>query len=471
VVYRAVSGPVAVRTLAEGTWSAPQYVGGAPVGAPGAVRVGATLHVLVRRGDGTLWHRAGDGTWSPWREVGGTLSSSPAVVGRGDGRLDVFARGPADGLRWVTYRPSSGWGAWQALGGHLATAPAAVRTGRRGVAVCAAASDFALTCRRMTGGTWGGWAPAGGSTRSTPALALDDETGTLHLLFRTHGGVIGHRVHAGGTWSVGTAPAAAAFDGLGATTVGGSLLVAGLGPERNLHAAMLDGGAWSSWQQGWPPSVLPAPAASLLGRVVTRIPTSEKVVALTFDGGSGAQAVGAVRRTLQARGVPATAFLSGDFYRDHPGPANALATTGLRFGNHSDTHPYFTRIPDDEAVAELVAARTQAMRTTGVETKPLFRFPYGDYAAADLAVVNREGYVAVGWTVDTLGWKGAAEGITASQVVRRVVADLRPGAIVLMHLGAAPDGSTLDADALPRVIDAVRARGYRFVTLRALSGW
>ena len=35
-----------------------------------------------------------------------------------------------------------------------------------------------------------------------------------------------------------------------------------------------------------------------------------------------------------------------------------------------------------------------------------------------------------------------------------------------MHVGGAPDGSALDADALPRVIDAIRSRGYELVSLR-----
>jgi peptidoglycan/xylan/chitin deacetylase (PgdA/CDA1 family) len=50
--------------------------------------------------------------------------------------------------------------------------------------------------------------------------------------------------------------------------------------------------------------------------------------------------------------------------------------------------------------------------------------------------------------------------------VRRIVEHLVPGEIVLMHLGAARDGATLDSSALPEVIRAVSARGYRFVTLR-----
>jgi peptidoglycan/xylan/chitin deacetylase (PgdA/CDA1 family) len=52
--------------------------------------------------------------------------------------------------------------------------------------------------------------------------------------------------------------------------------------------------------------------------------------------------------------------------------------------------------------------------------------------------------------------------------VRRVVDHLVPGEIVLVHLGAARDGATLDAQALPRIISAVLRRGYRFVTLASV---
>jgi peptidoglycan/xylan/chitin deacetylase (PgdA/CDA1 family) len=49
------------------------------------------------------------------------------------------------------------------------------------------------------------------------------------------------------------------------------------------------------------------------------------------------------------------------------------------------------------------------------------------------------------------------------------MAALQPGEIVLMHIGSNPDdGSTLDADALPQVIDRISAAGYGFATLDAL---
>ena len=86
-----------------------------------------------------------------------------------------------------------------------------------------------------------------------------------------------------------------------------------------------------------------------------------------------------------------------------------------------------------------------------------------------LGLVHRAGYGAVGWTTDSLGWQGTSGGMTAATVVARVLASRQPGQIVLMHVGANPDdGTTLDADALPRVIAGLRAAGYGFTTLTAL---
>jgi peptidoglycan/xylan/chitin deacetylase (PgdA/CDA1 family) len=178
-----------------------------------------------------------------------------------------------------------------------------------------------------------------------------------------------------------------------------------------------------------------------------------------------------VRRTLERTNTPASAFLTGQFIRAHPSSTNQLVHAGLRVGNHSDTHPYFTKITSAQAVAQITDAREELARTAGAESMPVFRFPYGAYTTSIVDLVNGQGYVAVGWTVDTLGWKGAKAGVSVNQVVSRVMAKLQPGEIVLMHLGAAPDGSTLDAAALPQLISAIRARGYTFVTLAALAGW
>jgi peptidoglycan/xylan/chitin deacetylase (PgdA/CDA1 family) len=59
---------------------------------------------------------------------------------------------------------------------------------------------------------------------------------------------------------------------------------------------------------------------------------------------------------------------------------------------------------------------------------------------------------------------------SAGGAERRVLGQLVPGEIVLMHLGSARDGTTVDTQALPSIIHAIRARGYRFVTLAGVTG-
>lgn len=224
-----------------------------------------------------------------------------------------------------------------------------------------------------------------------------------------------------------------------------------------------------------PSSSLPPPsttlATSLFGRVWTRIPISEHLVALTFDAGANADGLPSILATLRAAGVPATFFLTGAFAREFPSLCREVASGGYRIGDHSVDHPYFTHLSDSQIRSEVLDAAGTITAVTGSDPSPLFRFPYGDSDARTLSVVNGLGYVAVGWTVDTLGWEGTSGGVTTQRVVDRVMDNLVPGEIVLMHVGSNPtDHSTLDADALPAIIGSLRSAGYSFVTLGSLVG-
>lgn len=192
-------------------------------------------------------------------------------------------------------------------------------------------------------------------------------------------------------------------------------------------------------------------------------------MALTFDGGSSDAGVTSVLATLREAGIRASFFLTGDFARRYPAQARRIAAAGHRLGNHSDRHRDVTTLTNVEIRADLARAEAAIRDAAGVASRPLFRFPFGARTPADIRVVNDAGYVAVRWTVDTLGWKGTSGGASASSARRRVLDAARPGEIVLMHVGANPDdGTTLDADALPGIIDALRDKGYGFVTLDAL---
>ncbi|WP_457949470.1 polysaccharide deacetylase family protein [Pseudarthrobacter sp. alpha12b] len=210
---------------------------------------------------------------------------------------------------------------------------------------------------------------------------------------------------------------------------------------------------------------------ALLGVDLERIPTAQKVVALTFDAGANDAALRSILATLAANGVPGTFFLTGDWVNQFPSDPALIYNAGHRIGNHSMTHPDFTALTDAQIAAEISSAQ-RAIEAAGGDPLPFFRFPFGARDSRTIADVNAAGYAPIRWTVDTLGWQGTLNGTRGpSFVVQRVMAAAQPGEIVLMHLGSNPDdGSTLDAAALPQVISQLRAAGYGFVTLDAALG-
>jgi len=244
-----------------------------------------------------------------------------------------------------------------------------------------------------------------------------------------------------------------------------------IGPLAALAASvMLATGAVSGPLPAASATTQPVPPG-LSGQNWTAIPTNAKVVALTFDAGANADGVRSILGTLARYRVRATFNLTGNFVRDFPAQSEAIAAAGQRIGDHSVSHPYFTKLTDAQIRDQVLSAQSQIASVTGADPWPWFRFPYGDFNQHAISVVNGAGFVPVGWTVDTLGWKGTSGGITAQTVVARVLGSLRPGEIVLMHCGSNPDDhSTLDADALPAVIQGLQSRGYSFVTIDALQG-
>jgi peptidoglycan/xylan/chitin deacetylase (PgdA/CDA1 family) len=206
---------------------------------------------------------------------------------------------------------------------------------------------------------------------------------------------------------------------------------------------------------------------SLRGRDLEYVPMRKKDVLLTLDAGGDAVGAWRILRTLQRKHVVATFFLTGRWVNQYRGLAKFI---GHRYpvANHTYHHLPMTRLSDASVTREITSGARAIRRRTGQDPRPLFRFPYGASDSRVIAIANRLGYVSIRWTVDTLGWMGAAHQ-SVSGAIQRVVESLRPGAIILMHVGSAGDvdRSTIDAHALPVVIDAVRRRGYSFTTFPA----
>ncbi len=187
---------------------------------------------------------------------------------------------------------------------------------------------------------------------------------------------------------------------------------------------------------------------------------SRRSVALTFDIGDGAGRTAGILAALRAESVRAAFAVTGRWAEAHPALMRAIAADGHRFLNGTYGGASFTGASTGAApltfaqrALALSRAETSVYRATNRGTLPYVRPPHGDIDASVERDAAALGYgVVVLWSLATPGRDGAS----ADAIVERTLSLVQPGAIIAMHAGA----ESRDADALPRIIEGLRARGY-----------
>jgi peptidoglycan/xylan/chitin deacetylase (PgdA/CDA1 family) len=197
--------------------------------------------------------------------------------------------------------------------------------------------------------------------------------------------------------------------------------------------------------------------------VVTTIapkPADRKVIALTFDDGPSEYSA-PILDVLKEKGVKATFFDLGENSLRYPQAEQRMVAEGHQVASHSNTHPDMTTISNDAMRDDITKGFANIKATSGVTTKVL-RAPYGDFGegqwknASDLISCN------VLWTIDTEDWQRPG----AQAIHDAVLANAYNGAVVLMHDGGGDRSQ--DVEALPKIIDDLKAQGYQFVTIDQL---
>jgi peptidoglycan/xylan/chitin deacetylase (PgdA/CDA1 family) len=192
-------------------------------------------------------------------------------------------------------------------------------------------------------------------------------------------------------------------------------------------------------------------------------------VALTFDDGPNPPYTEQILGILQSRNAVATFFDEGQAAEAHPDVVERELALGMAVGSHSYAHaadlPAMSRADFARDLRQADAALAPAL---GYQPG-LYRAPYGHTSDNMLAELRRAGYVSIGWDVDSTDWSDASP----DQVVRSVLDNAHPGAIVLIHDGGLGGGNadrSATITALPRIIDGLRERGYALVTVPELTG-
>jgi peptidoglycan/xylan/chitin deacetylase (PgdA/CDA1 family) len=183
-------------------------------------------------------------------------------------------------------------------------------------------------------------------------------------------------------------------------------------------------------------------------------------LALTFDDGPGPYTPEIVA-VLQQEHVPATFFEVGVEERYFHAWTSEIVADGYPIGDHTQTHAPMSTLKKSRQRAQLLG-EISATRPYGAPFPRLFRPPYGMWNATTLSLLHEYRMLMVLWSVDTNDYR--LPGVQA--IVNAAVNGARPGAIILLHDAGGNRAQTVLA--LPKIIDALRQRGYRFVTVPQL---
>src|SRR5262249_22000161 len=210
--------------------------------------------------------------------------------------------------------------------------------------------------------------------------------------------------------------------------------------------------------------------------VINRNGGAKGKVALTFDDGPDPQYTPAILDILKAKNAPATFFVVGINAEQHPDLLKREVAEGHEIGNHTFTHPNIAEISDTQFALELKATQVAFESIVG-RSSYLFRPPFAEDSEPDtpdqvhpLEFASKLRFVTVGMQIDPRDWTRPGKQTILTEAIKqaRTTAKAGTGNVVLLHDSGGDRHETIEA--LPELIDQLRAEGFELVTVSDLMG-
>ena len=194
-------------------------------------------------------------------------------------------------------------------------------------------------------------------------------------------------------------------------------------------------------------------------KVIKKVPTTHKVVALTIDDGPHYKTTPQMLAVLKEKKVKLTLFILGQNAAANPEILAAAVADGHEIATHAYSHNSLAKMSKEEIGEEFDKA--EKVITAAAPKPVLFRPPGGAYNDNVLAEARKRGYTTILWSIDPGDWRRPS----VSQVVDGVMNKVEPGSIVLLHEGQYPLPTP---EAIGIIIDKLREQGYEIVTVSEL---
>lgn len=222
--------------------------------------------------------------------------------------------------------------------------------------------------------------------------------------------------------------------------------------------------------------IVESPTNQLFGKTLVRGPTDERIVALTYDDGPNPPYTDEILTVLRDEHVRATFFVVGRAVHVYPNVVRREALAGNAIGNHTWNHEHLLLDDDTSLRRSLERTDRAVFVATGRHTQ-IMRPPFGARDWLVLDEVRKLGYTPVMWSVPLANdWDYPPAHVIASRVLHYV----GDGAIIVLHDGnrgiicartrAASRlcDRSADVGATRFIVEALKRRGYRFVTIPEL---
>lgn len=194
-------------------------------------------------------------------------------------------------------------------------------------------------------------------------------------------------------------------------------------------------------------------------RQIAHGPRNKPRLALTFHGAGDISYAQQILEIAAAKKARITVMAVGTWLQANPDIGQQILAAGHELGNHTLSHLDVNSMSPQDMRAEVIGCRDLLIRTTGTPGS-YFRQSQSQTASGQLlTIAGQAGYpVALSYDVDSMDWQDPGP-----EAVRANMAAARAGSIVSLHLGHAGT-----VQALPTVLDDLRARGLSAVTVTTL---
>jgi peptidoglycan/xylan/chitin deacetylase (PgdA/CDA1 family) len=188
-------------------------------------------------------------------------------------------------------------------------------------------------------------------------------------------------------------------------------------------------------------------------------------IAMTFDDGPDAKLTPRLLDILKERKIHATFFVLGQRVQEHPEILVRAVSEGHQIGNHSWDHPPLNKLAEGGLRHQLADTSDLIKQTIG-KAPVIMRPPYGATSPRLSRAIEKEyGMKVILWSVDPFDWKNPGSKVVSERILSgwKGSSGVKPGAIILSH-----DIHKGTIEAMPATLDALLAKGYKFVTMDEL---